>query len=317
METWTTPEFADHSALAWHYTSTVGLKGIIENHVVWATSAAFMNDADELKSGITALRGYFDKQKDSLSDAERSGFLDSGVLNPGSVFENYLLSASRDSDNLNLWRNYVGDEVGYAVGFRRDSRLVPMEQREGDSHPAPPPKYYDGEWDEDLDGHPFNIDPDPDQVLVQSSDWTDVVYIDGPNHAAVVDKFNQLESAFSEYERGRHFVLFPDNLVPSWKNAGFSSESEVRMLAPMVYPTWKFVKHRPSRFGLIPYIELTAEPADGEDRSFATTRAPLPIEEIVIGPTTYRDDATRSLRLLLDISGYGSVKIRTSETPFR
>lgn len=54
--------------LVWHYTSPDGLSGILEHNVLWATSAAFMNDVHELSSGARALYKHFDRIRASLPE---------------------------------------------------------------------------------------------------------------------------------------------------------------------------------------------------------------------------------------------------------
>ena len=46
----------------YHYTSAVGLLGIVENHELWATEAIGMNDMAEVHQGWDFIRGWVAKQ---------------------------------------------------------------------------------------------------------------------------------------------------------------------------------------------------------------------------------------------------------------
>lgn len=127
------------NGLAWHYTSAAGLLGIIEGHSLRATSAAFMNDANEMKTGVLALRLAFERMKHTLSDEDRKMAEASSLLRESSVIDSFLVSASSKSDLLTIWRNYGGGQVAYAIGFDRSIKLAPRENIGGEAHPAPPP----------------------------------------------------------------------------------------------------------------------------------------------------------------------------------
>lgn len=305
----------ESTELVWHYTSAVGLKGIIDGHTLRATSADFMNDADEMRSGARAFAAHFEQRRNELTAKSQRIVEHSGALSTGAVSDSYLLSASRLGDSLTMWRNYGGDGVAYAIGLDRNSPLVPLEHVKGDAHPKPPPDFYTPEWEDLGDGERYNLNPSPDYVLVLGKSWHDVTYISGPDHEAVRAEFDHMASRLESDKGDRllFFWMYPDGTLRLMKDAGFRDEREVRMVVS-VHPEWKFVQHRPSRFGLVPYIELAAS---DNQQEFATERTVLPIREIMIGPSPVKSEAERALRMLLDNSGYGAVKIGTSEIPFR
>jgi hypothetical protein len=302
-------------ALVWHYTNAAGLHGIIQSNAVRATSAAFMNDAHEMKSGRDAFAALFKARELELDSAAQDRIRDSGIMSSASPFSNYLLSASTDPDSLTLWRNYGGSEVAYSIGLERAATLSPLAQSPADIHPNPPRSYFEPDWEELGNGDRHNNNQNPDYELVLGGPWTDVSYISGPNDPQIVRRF---ESLIAE-EKGkggiRGFPAYALSNSPTdfMKHVGFADEKEVRSVT-WVNPEWKFVLHRPSRFGLIPYIELTG--AEGKE-DFAPRRNSLPIRQITIGPNPLSEDAKRSLRVFLDMNGYGEVEIFVSETPFR
>lgn len=306
---------SESTDLVWHYTSAAGLRGIIDGHSLRATSAAFMNDAAEMRSGARAFAEHFEQRRNELSPKSQRIVEHSGALSTAGVSDSYLLSASRLGDSLTMWRNYGGDGVAYAVGLDRSRPLAPLEHVSGDVHPRPPADFYAPEWEDLGDGERYNLNPSPDHVLVLGRSWHDVTYISGSDHEAVRAEFDLMASRLESDKGDRllFFWMYPDGALRLMKDAGFHDEREVRMVVS-VHPEWKFVQHRPSRFGLVPYIELvTAE----SEKEYASARTLLPIEEIMVGPSPIRDDAERSLRMFLDNSGYGEVRIRSSAIPFR
>ncbi|WP_142206706.1 DUF2971 domain-containing protein [Subtercola boreus] len=311
-------EEIDAPRLVWHYTSTEGLLGIVQRHVLWATSAAFMNDAEELKAGATAFRAYFEERKPDLSAKVVSEITKSGHLSPGSVFDTYLLSASRLRDSLTMWRNYGGSGVAFAVGIDRTAKLAILEQRRGESHPSPPPDYDPPDWIELENGRRVNAAYDPDTIFSFGAEWQRVVYIAEGTPKKIRKALDRLVSRIESREEGQITIWLGGSSFHHFKNAGFRDEREVRLLFD-INPSWKFVLHRPSRFGPVPYVEITSPEASSDEsrEHWAKKASVLPIHEIVVGPTLFAEDAKRSLRMLLDHTGYGHVKVSSSKTPYR
>lgn len=311
------------SGTAWHYTTAAGLEGIVSNHCLRASSAAFMNDSSELLTGQRALSDLLEERRPSLAEWQIRQLRFTGIGQAPDVYGNFLLCAAAESDLLTVWRNYGGDEIAYAIGLDASSPLAPIEQVVGEEHPAPPQHYYDDAvidlGDGDFESH------DPDEVRVAGGHWKKVEYIGGPTDAVVRREFDALLAELVEPQAGENRVpwrLVMASLAGSptnfWKDRGFHDEREVRA-AWNVAPSWKFVKYRAHRFGLVPYIEVGAladEATDGYVRC-APRRAALPIREVMIGPTAYVDAAKKALRGLLDDAGYGYVEISHSITPFR
>ncbi|TFD08215.1 hypothetical protein [Cryobacterium sp. TMT1-66-1] len=313
----TLPSEREFDDLVWHYTSTAGLRGIVTSDSIWATSAAFMNDANEMKTGVNALKSTFAQMEGSLSEADRDLVSKSSLLRGSSVFDSYLVSASALPDLLTLWRGYGTGQVAYAVGLDRARRLVPREQIPGDEHPCPPPGYRDGEVEE-IDDRPVRL-YDSDSVFVFGGEWKDVKYVSTtgtPDHERQIRDFIAQRKA--AIERGAFLIDVGPNVdgpINHEKDDGFIDEREVRVIVGL-NPVWKFVKFREGRFGLIPYIEMAAGAANAE---YALNDTPmrLPIDHIKIGPSPDPESALRALRAFLDSHGYGSTEISASSIPSR
>lgn len=283
-----------NNKLAWHYTSTKGLLGIISTHSLWATSAAFLNDYNELKTSVTAVRNAFDRLEQDLTPDEIDVVKTSGLLNDVDPVSAFLVSASKHSDLLSLWRNYGKDTVAYSIGFDRSKLLHAKEQKEGASHPCPPPGYFE-EYEND------RISPDTEWNEKKKWENADYVPQNGDEtHEQYLKKFLTIPSTsiFGKifHRQDRKYYLE--------KDVSFKEEAEIRIVT-QVEPGWKYVKLRESKLGIVPYIELVS------------SGGKLPIQEIKIGPTSNQVETEAALRLLLDNNCHGDVRISVSKIPFR
>lgn len=306
--------------VVWHYTTSAGLKGIVENHAIRASSAAFMNDASEMRTGVRALAATYQRIKLSLTADAQNAIEQSSLLRESSVDHWFLSSASKARDLLTLWRSY-GAAAPYALGFDASVKLSPVEYLTGDAHPNPPPGYYEDSVDE-VDGRPVQM-YDPDEVGVFGGTWRTVNYIDPAgrtSHEATLREFAERYTRATDF--GRLFVdvgAVADSAVNYDKHEAFEDEREVRLIFE-VAPLWKFVQYRESRFGLVPFIEIGAGgiPASLGEYVPREARRPLPLAEVMIGPSPLDPNAAeRALRDFLDNRGYGEVRVTRSETPFR
>jgi hypothetical protein len=68
---------------AWHYTTASGLISIVSKHRLWATSAAYMNDRDEIRAGREALQKAINEQKPPLAHWQLQQLKTIGVMRAG------------------------------------------------------------------------------------------------------------------------------------------------------------------------------------------------------------------------------------------
>ena len=109
-----------------HYTSTGGLIGIIEQSLLWATSAYYLNDSSEVLYGYEilseVLRGWISScelTNDSLSLAMAQQLQDgfgNHLLNRNIITPVYLACFCEDGNLLSQWRAY-SESGGYCLGF--------------------------------------------------------------------------------------------------------------------------------------------------------------------------------------------------------
>ncbi|MEV8085015.1 hypothetical protein [Pseudarthrobacter oxydans] len=320
--------------LVWHYTDGAALMNILAKNELWAGSAAFMNDANELLSGSIQLRKHFEDQRSILSESVVEDLEEYIPEVRARSRDSFILSASSDGDSLTMWRYYGRDQVSFAVGLDRSQPLVPLARLEAASHPNPSPDYYADMYDVDKDGqiveHPDGSPAvifDPDSLIIEGGQWKPVVYEQAEQSKFITEIFETLrqgvEKRNSSPEDGRlRFWLYPyfmNETLDLIKNEGFRDEREERIIV-WLNPDWKFVFHRTGPFGLVPFVKLTSlrgENVDPSEDRFATRSGKLPIREIRIGPTPYSAEATASLKQLLGFHGLHDVKVTHSEIPFR
>lgn len=312
-------------SLVWHYTDGLGLKGILANNVLWASSAAYLNDFKELVSGSDRLKevyGELDEEYAELKEELEKNL--AGFATPRE--ENFILSACEHGDSLTMWRYYGRDEVSFAVGLARDVPLGVRAQKKGDSHPFPPPGYKDGPRDPN-----GQLEWDPDQEGQAVESWDAMVYDPDEQKKILSQALSDLRDAHEQAKRDENkfsFSLYMERLsllgqLNRIKDYAFRDEQELRTLAE-VSPAWKYVLHRPGRYGLIPYIELGIPKGGtrGRGRDFGDGGGPqkmeqLPIRQINIGPTPFPEEARFGLLQLLGFLGYHDVKVEVSSIPYR
>lgn len=304
--------------LVWHYTTGHGLLGIITNHVLWASSALFLNDSNELLTGHHVLQREFDEQKPTMDAEEARGLSDLiSSLEHSVRLSRFVLSASEDDDSLTMWRLYGNDEVSYAVGLDPNVGLIPRQQARGDHHPNPPTGYYEEHEVHDEEGNLIGA-WNPDTIEADDQIWMPVIYADDEQRELAADAINALRiGLLSKGETFMEFLVMSGVMekLRLLKDQGFKDEREQRVLAS-ANPEWKFLKHRPGRFGLIPYLELGV-PVGSVRTNWPEPMLPLPIRCIRVGPSPFVREAKQSLKQLLELNGYGSVRVEVSETPFR
>lgn len=324
----------NETALVWHYTDGAALMSILAKNELWAGSAAFMNDTNELLSGSIHLRKHFEDQRAGLPKDVTEGLEEYIPEVRERSRRSFVLSASSDGDSLTMWRYYGRDQVSFAVGLDRNEPLVPLARLKEDTHPNPPAGYLDDMYDKEEDGqiatHPDGspvVIFDPDSIIIEGGDWKPVVYDPAQQSEIIAEIFGNLrkgvEKRNSTAESNRHwFWLYPYLINESLdliKNEGFRDEREERIIV-WPNPDWKFIFHRPGVFGLVPYVKLTSLGGVNDDvheDRFATEPGRLQIREIRIGPTPYSSEAAVSLKQLLNFHGLHDVKVSYSEIPFR
>jgi hypothetical protein len=133
----------------YHYTSAEGLRGIIENNELWATSAYYLNDSAEMFYGYNVLREVLDqwlKENTRTEDSITLGLARQLRSSFEDLFEKRLLkpiyiACFCEKDNLlSQWRAY-GQSGGYSIGFRVFPKIGIFGERL-----TPEPNIYTCQW---------------------------------------------------------------------------------------------------------------------------------------------------------------------------
>jgi len=279
----------------YHYTTEVGLKGILETEAIWATEYRKLSDSGELTRGEQAVQDELDAVVRESSDSTGLGWMcrqiherrkghrlidipDMGL---------YVASFSSQGDLYGQWCRYADDGQGYAIGFN----ALPLPPRV----PAPPEKLA---WDLAVDFGPCDYDVDACRAHVRAV----VLFIADGVEKYVKTYCTSPEQVVEITHQGVSAALTRvTTMVPFLKDPAFIDEKEWRLIVLGATPAQRT---RPTRYGEAPYVEM---PLRGDE--------PMKLHEIVAGPRSPKD--LDFLRSTLDRCGYGHVKITRSGIPYR
>lgn len=216
-----------------------------------------------------------------------------------------------------MWRNYTGPEVGFAVGLDATKALSMRRQKVM--------------TEEMIDKLGF-LEEDSKQEVFENARrdlgsflWRDAVYHPERQIEIAWGRLRELESASVSRSNGkqadRHELdVMSDiyNELQTFKHSGFEDEREMRVVCwAGLHTDLVYVKHRPSRYGIVPYVELCL-PVDSSN----STKEPEPVQDlpivgIAVGPTPYPEEAASGARELLRSVGRPSIAVIPSKVPFR
>ncbi len=320
---------AEAHPLVYHYTTTIGLKGIIESQQIHATSITYLNDSEEHS-------GFFDRRlpklidqpvKEAIHEAMQSpsrrsvineaggtesaeaklheGFLKAVRETTLTLNDPYVASFSAppkddvDDGLLSQWRAY-GSDGGYAIVFESAG----------------------------LDNL---LRTEVSMFLHELVTWGDVDYYDQgiigqARHPETRKNMELVRLATKNYFLSGKQVDLEQILVPLTqlsvlhKHRGFREEEEIRIVSLRAKPE---VEHlirkegesrplRPIRFRsksgmLIPYIELFGKELGEEFQ--------LPIKRVIVGPHADRDKRRISVENLLRQNGVNA-EVTVSSIPY-
>lgn len=278
----------DVPSTLFHYTDSNGLLGILGSHKLWASHIQYLNDPAELSYAHTEVELLM---KVRLHEAEAAGNLKqvaviqgvmqtiderfSGAkdLDPVDGDTPYVVSFSKEGDDLGMWRSYAG-AVGYAIGFDTQKLLEGQSKDEESEH----------SWEDPF----FNCGLTAE--LVPVSYGTSRV-------AAVADELLAAERCLDEYGGYRDATLFGGIKHPAYRE-----EKEVRLIAS---PSGCLEAQTHLRSGpghLVPYLEFSfveeaitsirVGPAPQQTRSLNALR--IHLRQGGRGPVGYFDDIVAS-----------------------
>lgn len=113
--------------IIYHHTNIDGLIGILKSKKLWATNINFLNDYNEYKIGIETLKKICDKHinlevEEKHADLEAfyksflKTFYEKMLINLNER-NHYIVSFTKSRDNLRQWMSYGAKNSSYAIGF--------------------------------------------------------------------------------------------------------------------------------------------------------------------------------------------------------
>lgn len=268
----------------YHYTSVDGLYGILGSQSLRASAIQYLNDSLEFKHALGVARGYLYRcEKESKQPLTRLLQSLRDQLERIEMFTVCAFSFSEDGDLLSQWRAYCPPGGGYSIGFHGNE----LRRRLIDQGCALVRCVYDNY-----------------EQMALIADALDSFIRELPTTEFPTDEgeFNRLRFPHDNEMFRR---LAP--VAPLIKHEKFKEEVEWRAIC--AYPqTEGRIQYRKGRVMLIPYVMLPV----------GSKKTPMPLEEIVIGPTQHYYLAALALGGFLRLNGQATPRgIVQSKVPYR
>lgn|SRR5574341_13958 len=278
-------------SVLYHYTKRRGLLGILDKRSVYASHMRYLNDAREMIHAMDLIQSILNARLAVAIGEQKQLYEQAKQWIESLKFQNqvFVFSMSQEGDSLSQWRAYCDSNDGYAIGF--DSNKLKRHADSLSFYMAP--CVYDLEAQDAL-------------VSLLLEDVNDEL-----------QKKIQLGTSVQEAisQASTYFVLLFLILAPVLKAPAFKEEKEWRLISIFKHgfgqPT---VQYRDGRSLLIPYVAMEIAPKD----------EPLPIVEVVVGPTEetisptshriLEQTAVTGLLIKANASGH---QVRSSVVPYR
>lgn len=271
-----------------HYTSQIGLIGIISSESIWATNIKFLNDEHEFQDALDLIREIIPTAKITSEHPNHSVYvqyierlnkelltLDRHVTE--SVF---TCSFSKETDLLSQWRGYCPDNNRFCLVFDINELFDCIKEVYSDAH------------------------------LVEC------VYEKKEKRSKIVELLNEYWTKYftSSDEKSKKNVMNELSwkvmlLASYFKHPSFSEEKEKRIVVIDQNGNGSELQFREGKYSIIPYLVLPSPRKN--------------IKQIHIGPTSNKELSKRSLEMFLEKS-YGipssfmkDFDIKYSNTPYR
>lgn len=285
-------ELNDYNKTLYHYTSDIGLLGIISSNRLHATSALFLNDSNEIQYGLKLIQEILSDiarmEKKSLATfiAEAIVSRKNIFTSKDDVFDTYIACFSEHKDMLSQWKGFSNQGSGYSIGF--DSTQLKHNYRS-----------------ESFDAVPIR------KVVYSFNKQEDIVLEEINKCMRLAEKY-KIELNKDQNSLNKIIDMLCFNLVKistCFKGAAFSEEAEWRAVFTLsrIFPQETVKIKYKTNESIIPYLELDLSPKHSTSPS-----EKLPINEIVIGPKVDYESNKLSITKLLNQNGFNNVLISKS-----
>jgi hypothetical protein len=313
--------------LLYHYTSKVGLQGIIESDRIGATHVRFLNDYTEFRQAFNevyvealteAFREGLPADMDStgrrviegvLSKRNRRGILriieDSGSATDAFVcsFTTLPQRGPDPGDRLSQWRGYSHSGQGFSLGFDK----VLLEKQIELDNPGAKAGVVECIY-EDAEKLSFFQEMGRNACARFNERWLQ-------GSEAVPPGFTTINPAPTEeyIKASFYFVKSLSEATAQFfttaarlKHSGFREECEWRIVLQArrdALVRSRFLKFRQGQFGQTPFVEIPLG---------LTAADTSPLRRIVVGPGSHKEDIKRWVELLLGTRG---IRVRADNRP--
>jgi len=276
--------------IIYHYTTDVGLKGILESGQLWLTDIFYLNDPSEVSHGVSYAFDIL-KSKAEQGPTESQifaklfgNFLQEGIQRCAHYF---VCCFSSNGNDLGQWRAYADDGCGYALGF--DTKGLEGSFATVDKVPAAtfPVTYDDAE-----------LERIQRQLVENMFGLISLPFAENLTRSVINDYMHNLSVNLSVHVV--QAALF-------FKHAAYDNEKEYRFMqlfrGDVPAPE---VKRRLRRYELIKYREFNWRHL-----------CPGALKRIVVGPAADRSKAHRFATDCLAAFHTGDIEIECSKIPYR
>lgn len=288
----------------YHYTTPAGALGILEEKIIRASNAVFLNDSEEIRFALRIASDICLELADSpkYHHLEKSVLRDTGLrLIDGPIHEYsniFVACFSRNGDDLSQWRGYGRDGRGVSLGFNTRALVKLLENQK-------------------IRFVKINYKKDQAKQKIRSilESWHKNVWSRKMLFKECINITPSDEEMLSNMVRGLGWALrlVLRRVAACFKDPAFKSEWEFRAIVRLTNQNLsKRVKFVPRDDMLRPYVEMNlSNPGIGIQRA--------PIDTIKIGPSAHSDLSATSMRLFLRKLKYEDAggMIEKSIVPFR
>lgn len=278
------PHFLD---MAWpenfrlfHYTSSEGLRGIIETNSIRFSDPLFLNDGSEVYYANSLLRDSLDAFMSGKGRSQRnfSVHIRDFIARTAYIYRPVIFCMSGKPDLLNQWRDYGRDIVPYSIELQ-PSVLIQQD------------------WNFPCDLVRMIYDREVQNEILQSLFAT--IYSAVSKNPALLLKRESRSKLMNE------ILSIVWGVLVLFKNPAFAAEEEWRLLAYAPSLVGQRREFRSSTLGVVPFV--SRKPREG---------TVLPIASVCVGPSPYGYISRMALDTFLQTHGH-SCPTMHSEIPSR
>jgi hypothetical protein len=269
--------------ILYHYTNRPALVEILETRSVFASHIRYLNDAQEMAFAVRRVQEVL-KNQAGTGDAEAKKVreeLENWVRHLQPQSHVFVFSLSSEGDLLSQWRAYCRPSEGYSIGF--DAKTLAGNAREAQFTMAP--CIYDAAEQQRL----------LEQLIIDAIAGYRKHVADGHEPTDAIGAVTTL------------FLISLLIVASVIKDPAFAEEKEWRLVSQAYGFGDKRVLFRSGPRLLVPHVTL----------NLAEENQPLPIKEIVVGPTAHRKLEAEAVRGFLIRANAASHKFRLSQVPYR